>query len=41
VRHLGLATEVPEPRSGRAPPLPLEIRPLHDDADVAAFGSSA
>jgi hypothetical protein len=30
-----------EPRPGRAPPLPLETHPLYDDADVAAFDSSA
>ena len=40
LRHLGVPTEVPEPRPGRAPPRPLETRPLPLDDDVAAFEPS-
>ena len=49
LRHLGLPTEVPEPRSARAPPLPLDARHVGDDAtafdscnrpsDICALGS--
>ena len=37
LRHLGLAIEIPEPRPARAPPIPLDARPLRVDDDVPAF----
>ena len=37
LRHLGLPAEVPEPRSARAPPLPLDARARHVGDDATAF----
>ena len=38
LRHLGLPTDVPEPRPPRAPPLTFEAHPRPaDDDDFAAF----
>ena len=37
LHHLGLPTEIPEPRPARAPPLPFEAHPRPAD-DLAAFG---
>ena len=40
LRHLGLPTEIPEPRPARAPPLPPDARALFLDDDAAAFEPS-
>ena len=37
LRHVGLPTEIPEPRPGRAPPLPLVARTCHVDDDATVF----
>jgi hypothetical protein len=38
LRHLGLPTEVPEPRPPRAPPLSFEVHPRPaDDDDFVVF----
>ena len=37
LRHLGLPTEIPEPRPARAPRLPFESHPRPADNDVVAF----
>ena len=37
LRHLGLPTEIPEPRPARAPPLPLDARARPVGDDVTAF----
>ncbi len=37
LRHLGLPTEIPEPRPARAPPIPLNTPGLLPDSDVTAF----
>ena len=37
LQHLGLPTEIPEPRPARAPPLPLAGRARHVDDDAPAF----
>ncbi len=37
LRHLGLPTEIPEPRPARAPPLPLDARAHHVGDDGTAF----
>ena len=41
LRHLRLPTEVPTPRPGRVPLLPLDDHAPHDDVDVAAVDSYA
>ena len=38
VRHLGLPTEIPEPRPARAPPLPLAVRTRSVDDDATTVG---
>ena len=37
VRHLGLPTEIREPRAARAPPLPLAVRTRYVDEDATTF----
>ena len=37
LRHLGLPTEISEPRPARAPPLPFEGHSRPADDDLAAF----
>ena len=37
LRHLGMPTEIPEPRAARAPPLPLAVRTRYVDDDAATF----
>ena len=38
-RHLGLPTEIPDPRPARAPPLPLDVRARHVSDDGTVFES--
>ena len=37
LRHLGLPTEIPEPRPARAPPLPIDARARHVGDDATAL----
>ena len=37
LRHLGVPTEIHEPRPARAPPLPFDARARHVGAEATAF----
>ena len=37
LRHLGVPTEIPEPRPARAPPLPFDGRVRHVGDEATAF----
>ena len=41
LRHLGLPTEIPEPRPARAPPSRVDVPDLRWDDDVATFDAES